>query len=1112
MVKIYPTELKSPIIYPVRQRTPGQNKICTSHYHAWSFVFVNLFEQFHRAANIFFLFSAILQAIPVISPLDPVMGFISVIFMCAISMVKVGYEDYQRHKADDIVNNREITLWQSSGPTKIKWQDVQPGDILLIENDQEFAADCVILETSSKDHRCRIQTAALDGEADLKYRYNVADDFELKQHDFLVEFSSPAPELTTFTGSIITASSSPYILSLRNFVPRGCFLRKTESVYALAIYTGENTKIIMNSSKPRYKYTILDRFMSKFVVVLFIVLLVISIIFSICSKVWGDSNYKHGYLQLERMSNWYYFWTVFSWILILNYFIPLCVYSCLDIVRFALSFTITYDNELMDGEQKSVCRNSDLVYSIGRITHVFSDKTGTLTKNQMSFKVAGFPNVVLGFTGNVYEEEEEDIFDDNDDELKDENKLDNIDKNDESDKTDEEKSELSKDSKKSNADIERLLSFSEDDINYIKQNIDEDDDIQFFIWIILFCNSALTSPNPNYYDIEEIHKDFPDFQFTQDLPPPEVVAKFPYSVTYLTGSPDELCLVHLARECGYIIYDITINTVQVIIDGELQEFERPVTFEFSSKRKRASCITKINGKYYMLMKGADSIVMELCNNKDSILFDYVQEVSECGLRTLVYAYKEIDDSVDTIIQRYAQAKMLPVGSDAAIEQLENDVENQLNVIALSGVEDELQDEVGLTLQRLRMANIKVWMLTGDKLSTALNIGKTTELISNDDQVIIITLEDTKNHFARLESIDPLKTVIVLEGATFASFLLDKEIITAFFDYSSKCSGVIIARCEPSQKGNAVRSFREYNIKNTILAIGDGANDVDMIRAADVGVGVEGKEGAEAVMSSDFSIPSYHHLARLLIVHGRWCVNRVSLLVLLTFYKNAMIGILQIFYGFFNGFSATSTFDSAFLTVYNIILTIPQLFFICFYEQDLTSKYALAVPHIYKECQQYGGLSAPSLAEFYVLSVFHSAMIFFFSFFESNSVFLNDDGLTFDYTIFTQITGWTLLFVFTITCITRFKTFTIIHIFLYIVCIFVYMLIELIYSYFNLMYYGVLDILFNSARVWFTIPFCVLSCLAIDFVIMALKPLISPSLSNAVAELEYAAGFGKIRIT
>lgn len=1089
MVKIHPPEIQSLLFYPVKERTPGQNEIKTSHYNPWTFVFVNLWEQFHRFANYFFVYIAILQAIPQVSSLDPVMGFVGLFFMLGISMAKAGLEDYRRHKADAEINNRLITLWRSSGiHEQIKWIDIQPGDILIIEDDTEFPADCLVIEASSSDKRCRIQTCALDGETDLKYKRNIVDDIDLKNETFCIEMSPPTPSLTVFNGSLILSNSTKYGLSLNNFIPRGCVLKKTKSALVLVVYTGENTKIIMNSSKPQYKSTELDRFLSYFVIYSMIFLVVISVVLTVCSFFYSKRNINNGYLELEEMGNVFYVATVFSWHLVLNNMIPLSLYSSLDIVRFIISFLFSKDNELMDENgRRCICRNSDLVYTIGRITHIFSDKTGTLTKNLMTFKIVGFSNVVLGI----------DMEQINREKMNETYSFSTI---------DEERSSTLH--KKEKIDEEKLFTFSEDDFQFIRENIDQNEEILFFIYTIVLCNNAITSANPGYYDISVIRSVYPDFEFDYELPPPQVVADFPYTITYLTGSPDELCLLHIARECGYILYDSHGSTVKVIINGELKEFYRPVVFDYSSKRKRGSCIAKIDDRFFMLMKGADSVISEICTNNEDNLFDYVQYTAECGLRTLVYAIKEIDD-VSSIIDRYNRIKTMAVGEEEALESLSNEVEIGLKVISFTGVNDELQDDVELTLRRLIMGNIKVWMLTGDKLSTALKIGKTTELISMNDDIVILTYEDCQDHFKKLDDINYEKTVIALEGATFRSFLTDGEVINEFFQYASLCPAVIIARCEPSQKGDVVRSFKKFNKKNYVLAVGDGANDVDMIRCADVGVGVEGKEGSEAVMSSDFSIPSFQYLSSLLLVYGHWCVRRITLLVGMTLYKNLILAVFQIFYGFYNGFSATDTFDSAFITLYNLFFTIPQLFFGCVYEQDLSAKYLLAVPQIYKENQKRGGLTAKTVFYYYVLAVFHSAIVFFCALYINANVVLNYSGVTFDYVIFTQIVGWCVLIMFTCTLITKFRTFTYLHLILYLFSVLVYLLVELIYSCFNQMFHAVVPIIFSAKRAWLTIPLCIGVSLIFDLMATFFTNFCTKPLSNAVAELEYVERNGRV---
>lgn len=1079
MTTIHPADTSLLYSYPVHDESLQTNLIKTSHYTVWNFVPMCLFEQFHRLANLFFLLCAILQAIPVVSPLNPVMGFFSLIFMLAISMVKVGYEDYKRHKADDAINSKISKIWTPTGIIKKQWQDIRIGDIIVVEVDEEFPADCILVDVSSIDGRCRIETSALDGETNLKFKNSVKES-QIHTKVFQIEISPPIQDLTVFAGSITTADGNKIPVGLESFVARGCFLRKTEQVLAFVTYIGETTKIIMNSAKPRYKYTEIDRFMSKFVVIMFIILLSFAVGLTLGSYFWTQSKVKEKYLRFENLPKITYVQNIFTWILIVNQMIPLCAYSSLDLVRFFLSIMISSDPKMADGkDHKSKCRNSDLVSTIGRISHIFSDKTGTLTKNKMTFKACGFMSCTIGLMNDkndINRKEEEDDF---------------------SDSEEEDMSSIPSDSENE----EKMISLDKASIEWIKKHSETDLDVQIFLLTICLCNSAVTAVNTRSYPIEEIKEQFPDYNYTFQLPPTEVVTQFPYTISYQTSSPDEIALLHLARECGYVLYSVDQTAVVIIINGVVTEFSRPINFEFTSKRRRGTCLVLYEGKQYLFMKGADSVVLERATC-DPILLTRLQDISENGLRTLLFAYKEVDN-YEKIQEEYTRIKNMTVGFEEEMERLQDETERGLKTIGISGVEDELQNDVQITLTRLRNANINVWMLTGDKLDTAMNIAATSGLVLPQHHIINVTIDDGDEHFESLKNENFSNSAIALEGSTLKKFIQDPELCKEFFEITTQCFAVICARCEPSNKGNCVRAFKKVNPKAMVLSIGDGANDVDMIRAADVGIGVEGKEGSDAVMSSDFSIPSFRHLARLLIVHGRWCANRSALLINLTFYKNDMIAYQQILYGIFNGYSATSIFDSAFLSLYNICLTIPQLFFICIFEEDVDSRFALAVPQVYIETQKNGGLGFSAMFEFKLLAVIHSLLIFFYSYFESNSVLLGNDATTFDLVVFTQITGWNLLFVFTVELLMRFKTMSVVHVLLYICCIIVYGLIEFIYSYFDPMFYNIISIIFTLPRIWLSLPFIVCTCMLIDLILIYIRPVCFPSLSTAVAELEYA---------
>lgn len=287
----------------------------------------------------------------------------------------------------------------------------------------------------------------------------------------------------------------------------------------------------------------------------------------------------------------------------------------------------------------------------------------------------------------------------------------------------------------------------------------------------------------------------------------------------------------------------------------------------------------------------------------------------------------------------------------------------------------------------------------------------------------------------------------------------------------------------------------------MLAIGDGVNDVDMIRVADVGVAVEGREGSAAVLSSDFSIPTFSKLSRLLIVHGRWNCIRTSLLVLVTFYKNLLLGLPQMFYGFYNGFSATSSFDSGYFALYNVVLTIPQHFLACVIEEDIEDEICLKYPFVYRDYQKDGGFSFYNISWFYFISVLHSALIYFIPYFSLNLAILNDDFITFDHSLFTQIVGWNLMSIFTYEMFNIFHTISIFQAFLNIACLLSNFAIQYFYSFVEGEYDSMLSRSGKAHLIWFTIPLIVCICVLIDMINEFLRPFIIKSYTNLVIKMK-----------
>lgn len=1028
------------IEYPSQQRNFASNAIITSRYTWYNFIFKNIFEQFHRLANVFFLFMAIIQAIPAISPLNPSAGFVSLVLMLSITAVKQGYEDFLRHRTDKTINEKNIPVWSHGTFYMKQWKDVSVGDIISVNCDEEFPADCVLLELQENEKRCRIETAALDGETNLKFKIpiNVS-----KETCFSLEISPPSQDLNHFSGKL-TLNGEKITVGISSFIPRGCFLRNTRNISAIVVFTGNDTKLILNSQKPQFKYTELDKIMFFISGVLLTALCLIAAGMTIGSYFWSINHYDAGYLQLNHLTKSSYALQWFSWVIDLQMIIPLAVYSSLDVVRFLISLTINFDKEMRENGKTTNCRNSDLVSSIGRVTHIFTDKTGTLTKNQMTFRAVSFHNVVLGIGTPTTPVQH----------------------------------------------LERLLSIDDSSVEWIKSHI-ADPNVTNFLLAICMCTSAVTVSNPVFYPPNTV-------SFKNELPSPEDVSSYPYSISYQTSSPDELALLHFARECGFILYNSTEDKVEIIINGVLHSYERSMMFEFTSIRKRFSAVSKVDENYHVFIKGADTVLIPLCSSFSSTMQERLDQMGRTGLRTLTYGHRTMGiDEYNSLKNQYYDAKSMAVDSEDAVTSIAEQVEKKLDIFAFSGVDDELQENVIETFDKLKRANIKIWMLTGDRMDTAINIAKNARLIEPDCQ--IKTMEE-------LSIDDDFENTVIVADNINSLFSSDSH-----FSRIEKCATIICARCEPSQKGNCVRKFMNLRPKSVLLAIGDGANDVDMIRAANVGVGVEGKEGTDAVISSDFSIPSFHHISKLLICHGRWSANRTSLLILITFYKNLLLGLPQLFYGFYNGFSATSIFDSGYFAMYNVVLTIPQHFFVCMVEKDIDSRISLEFPEVYKDFQKHGGFDLFDVIWYYIIAFIHSALIFFTSFIDSNEVALNSDGDTLSHAMITQVVGWTLMFIFTFELLMRFKSLTWLHVVFYLGCLMSNIFIEYFYQFAEEEYTNIFNIVIQTPRLWFGVPIAAGISVIIDMIYWFIVPIFHPTISQAVLEYEKLAKSSKYRL-
>lgn len=467
------------------------------------------------------------------------------------------------------------------------------------------------------------------------------------------------------------------------------------------------------------------------------------------------------------------------------------------------------------------------------------------------------------------------------------------------------------------------------------------------------------------------------------------------NLCYEAESPDEAALVYAARAYHCTLQSRTPE--QVTVDfaalGSLT-FQLLHILPFDSIRKRMSVVVRhpLSKQVVVYTKGADSVIMELLSVASSdgtnpeeqqmIIRERTQRhldgYAKRGLRTLCVAKKVMSDTEYTEwLRNHFLAETSIDNREELLVESAMRLENKLTLLGATGIEDRLQEGVPESIEALHKAGIKIWMLTGDKQETAVNIAYACKLLEPDDKLFILNtqskdacgmlmsaileelqkrsqvspeLASPKKNFPQPPAPQcPGRAGLVITGKTL-EFALQESLQRQFLELTAWCQAVICCRATPLQKSEVVKLVRNH-LHVMTLAIGDGANDVSMIQVADIGIGVSGQEGMQAVMASDFAISQFRHLSKLLLVHGHWCYTRLSNMILYFFYKNVAYVNLLFWYQFFCGFSGTSMTDYWVLIFFNLLFTsVPPIIYGVL-EKDVSAETLLQLPELYRSGQR-----------------------------------------------------------------------------------------------------------------------------------------------------------------
>ena len=879
------------------------NAIKTSKYtvRPWTvdfFLWKNLFEQFMRLANMYFLVIAILQMIPGISPTGQYTQMATLSFVISVSAVKAAFEDYKRHKSDVHVNNRSAFRLANGKWEEIKWCDVAVGHILRVDKGQEFPADIITLSTSEEEGMAYVETSNLDGETNLKPKRALAETMrstvsQLSKLAGTADYELPNKDLYTFTGTLKLTGGPQIPLGPDALLLRGSQLRKATWITGLVIFTGPETKMMQNAMHHPHKRSQLERNTNSMLVMVLLYQIALVLLCSILITLRDTS--RDWYLSFNPLKGMQFLQSIPTFLILYHNVIPISLYVSVELVKVAQGLLIHTDLEMYYApkDMPAMPHTTDLNEELGQVTQVFSDKTGTLTCNVMSF-------FKFSVGGRTYGHGTTEI---------------------------------------GKAAARRLGTTVVDD----RPSKVVGAKVQF--WDPLVSGGAWR----RLKDAALIEDFFTLLAICHTV----IIEKEDDGTFKLQAeSPDEAALVEAAYEFDFkFMARKAAGACVVSLMGVEKVYTVLNVLEFSSDRKRMSVVCRTpEGAVVLYCKGADNTLFERMAPGAPHLeatAGHLKAYGDEGLRTLVCAKAVLDPAVYAPWdRRFAEARQL-IGDrrGPALAALAEELEQDLEFVGATAIEDKLQESVPGCVERLRGAGLKVWMLTGDKAETAINIGFACELLHSAMRQVLLTKTDPEairgDIAAALRRSAPAPAPeegqdigLIISGACLSAVFKSEELKARLYDLTCHCQSVVCCRVSPSQKAEVVALVRCHDPRAVTLAIGDGANDVSMIQAAHVGIGISGMEGQQAANSSDYAIAQFRFLFRLLFLHGRWNYRRLAKLFAYCFYKNSVVTFTQFLYCFVNGFTGQSLYDKWVWQGFNVFFAAIPVLVLGAFDRDL----------------------------------------------------------------------------------------------------------------------------------------------------------------------------------
>ncbi|XP_077729926.1 putative phospholipid-transporting ATPase IIB isoform X2 [Canis aureus] len=924
-----------------------RNSIKNQKYNVFTFIPGVLYEQFKFFLNLYFLVVSCSQFVPALK-----IGYLYTYwaplgFVLAVTIMREAIDEFRRFQRDKEVNSQLYSKLTVRGKVQVKSSDIQVGDLIIVEKNQRIPSDMVFLRTSEKAGSCFIRTDQLDGETDWKLKVAVSCTQRLPALGDLFSISAyvyaqkPQLDIHSFEGTFTREDCDPPIhesLSIENTLWASTIVA-SGTVIGVVIYTGKETRSVMNTSNPKNKVGLLDLELNQLTKALFVALVALSVVMVTLQGFVGP---------------WYR--NLFRFLLLFSYIIPISLRVNLDMGKAAYGWMIMKDESIPG----TVVRTSTIPEELGRLVYLLTDKTGTLTQNEMVFKRLHLGTVSYGA--------------DTMDEIQ--NHLRNP------------YSQMQSQASGNNTSS-TLPRKAQSSAPKVRKSVSSR--VHEAVKAIALCHNVTPVYEPRAGMTGEAEYTEADQDFSDG------------NRTYQAASPDEVALVQWTESVGLTLVSRDLTSMQLRTpSGQILTYSILQMFPFTSESKRMGVIVRDESTTEIMfyMKGADVAMSSIVQYNDW-LEEECGNMAREGLRTLVVAKRALtEEQYQDFESRYSQAKLSIHDRALKVAAVVESLEREMELLCLTGVEDQLQADVRPTLEMLRNAGIKIWMLTGDKLETATCIAKSSHLVSRTQDIHIFRPVTNRgeahlelNAFRRKHD-----CALVISGDSLEVCLkyYEHELV----ELACQCPAVVCCRCSPTQKAHIVKLLQQHAGRRT-CAIGDGGNDVSMIQAADCGIGIEGKEGRQASLAADFSITQFKHIGRLLMVHGRSSYKRSAALGQFVMHRGLIISTMQAVFSSVFYFASVPLYQGFLMVGYATLYTMFPVFSLVL-DQDVKPEMAMLYPELYKDLTKGRSLSFKTFLVWVLISIYQGGILMYGALLLFESEFVHVVAISFTALILTEL--------------------------------------------------------------------------------------------------------------